>query len=201
MPAREVIATVNGTIVGSAIPQVARPDVPAGGYPAGFLGSGFELSIPAWAESSAGLRVLAVGRNSAVSDLAVLHVPARGGDIRLGRRMIRLQPSALIGHVDSEGSPSRPVQINLPTGSRWTQYRWLEIDAPRSGFVKGGFRISDLPGTGVLGHVISFATLRRSPRRYVVPVSSCAQWHGYSSHRLFLTLTPLQRIAGVRLIR
>ena len=45
-PAREVIATVNGRIVGRATPDTERPDVPAAGLPAGFLRSGFELSVP-----------------------------------------------------------------------------------------------------------------------------------------------------------
>jgi hypothetical protein len=166
-PAQEVIATVNGRIVGRASPTIARPDVIAGGYPAGFLDSGFQLSIPAWAASSPDLRVLAIGRGGAAADLAVLKVPARGGSTRLGRKSIRLDPRALIGHVDAKAPAGRPVQIHLPGGSGWRDYRWLEIDAPRTGFGQAGFRISDLQDQSQLGHVISFQTLRSSPRRYL----------------------------------
>ena len=49
--------------------------------------------------------------------------------------------------------------------------------------------------------MISFNTLSNSPRRYVIPVSSCAQWSGYGSKPLFLVSTPPQEIGGVRLIR
>jgi hypothetical protein len=201
IPAREVIATVNGRVVGRAVPQEYRPDVPGAGYPTGFVGSGFQLSIPAAAAGSKRLRVLAVAQDRSVAALAVLGAPAKTGTVRLGHHTVRLEPSAVIGHVDSEAPAPPALQVKAPTGSTWTDYRWLEIDAPPSGFVRGSFEISDLAGSSDLGHVISFQTLTRSPHRYVIPVSSCAQWHGYRAQRLFLVARPSQHIAGVRLIR
>src|SRR5205823_3107139 len=51
-PAREVIATFNGRIIGRSTPNADRPDVVAAGYPAGFRGSGFRLTSPTSANAS-----------------------------------------------------------------------------------------------------------------------------------------------------
>jgi hypothetical protein len=199
--AREVIATFNGRIVGSAVPGTSRPDVPAAGYPPGFVYSGFRIPIPIWANASKALRVYAVGHDGSIAQLSMYTVPAHGGRARVGRRTVALQPAAVIGHVESESSTGPVEQIQLPAGSKWSDYRWLEIDAPGSGFRRGDFAVSDQPNLLNLGHAIGFGTLARSPHRYIVPVSSCPQWHGYSSAGLFLTTLPAQPVAGVRLIR
>ncbi len=208
-PAREVIATFNGRIVGRAMPDLERPDVPAAGYPAGFLRTGFQLSIPKWANATKELRVFAVGRDGSVAPLAILNVPAQGGVARIASRTVTLQPSAETGHVDGETATGELLRIDPPAGSTWKDYRWLEVDAPSlevdapssHGFLEGGFYLSDLLNSTDAGHVIAFATLGRSPRRYVVPVSSCQQWYGYGSRPLFLMLPTGQELAGIRVIR
>ena len=86
-------------------------------------------------------------------------------------------------------------------GSTWGDYRWLEVDAPGSGFLPGGFTLSDHPGPTSSGRTIEFAALASSPHRYVVPVSSCPQWRGYGSRPLFLTSSTPQEIGRVALIR
>jgi hypothetical protein len=83
-PAREVLATFDRRIVGRSAPDTDRPDVPAASYPAGFLRSGFRLSIPTWATASKSLRVFAIGRDGSVAELAILNVPVRGGVARIG---------------------------------------------------------------------------------------------------------------------
>ena len=89
-----------------------------------------------------------------------------------------------------------------PAGTRWSDYRWLEVDAPSfGGFLPGTFELSDQPDATDPGHTISFDTLANSPRRYIIPVSSCQQWRGYGSSPLFLISSPSQEIGGVRLIR
>ena len=201
-PVREVIATFNGRIIARSTPDIDRPDVPAAGYPAGFLRTGFQLSIPTWANASKALRVFAIGRDGSVAELAILNLPAQGGTERIGSRTVALQPSADIGHVDKETPSGAVLQIEPPAGSSWTDYRWLEVDAPSfTGFSQGVFDLSDRPSVTDPGRVINFGTLRRSPRHYIIPVSSCAQWHGYGSSPLFLMSLPGQRLNGVGLIR
>jgi hypothetical protein len=201
-PAREVIATFNGRIVGRSTPDLKRPDVPAAGFPAGFLRSGFQLSIPTWANAAGALRVLAFGRDGSVAELGMLTTPARDAVARIGDRTVVLQAKAVAGHVDAEAASGPLVQIEPPAGSTWADYRWLEVDAPSfGGFLQGEFDLSDQPNAMDPGHVISFDTLASSPRRYVIPVSSCAQWRGYGSSRLFMVSTPPQEIGAVRLIR
>ncbi len=92
-PAREVLATFNGRIVGRSTPDIDRPDVVAAGQPAGFLRSGFSLSIPTWANAPNALRVFAIGRDGSVAPLAGLNLPAQGGVARIGHRTVVLQPS------------------------------------------------------------------------------------------------------------
>lgn len=201
-PAHEVIATFNGRVVGHATPDLKRPDVPAAGFPAGFLGSGFRLSIPTWANASQVLRMYAIGRDGSAAEVVIPGGSPHGPVARIGSRRVRLQPSAVTGHVDAEASSSPLVQIEPPVGSTWADYRWLEVDAPRfGGFLLTAFALTDQPDATDPGHNISFATLPSSPRHYVIPVSSCAQWRGYGSSRLYLVSSPPQQIGGVRLIR
>jgi hypothetical protein len=110
-------------------------------------------------------------------------------------------PSApsIAAHIQTASSSL--AQIDQPVGSKWADYRWLELDAPRSVFRQGSFALSDRSDSPGKGRVIGFESLRGSPGRYIVPVSSCPQWHGYSSSRLFLVSSPTQPIAGIRLIR
>jgi hypothetical protein len=200
-PAREVIATLDGKIIARSAPYVSRPDVTAAGYPAGFLHSGFRLSIPARTNISQ-VSVFAIGRAGSVAQLATPATPAAGGLVRIGGHSVRLQPTAVTGHVDTEAEATPPVRIEPPAGSTWAHYRWLEVDAPSSGsFLRGEFTLSDQTNAIDPGHMISFNTLPSSPHHYVIPVSSCAQWRGYGSSPLFLTSSPLQAIGSVRLIR
>lgn len=201
-PAREVIATINGRIVARATPDIDRPDVPAAGFPAGFLRSGFQLSIPISANAAAALKVLAIGRDGSVAELGLLNAPAAGGMAKIGSRTVALQPTADTGHVDTEVASGPLVAIQPPAGMTWGDYGWLEVDSPSfGGFEEGAFDLSNRPNTTDAGRVIAFQTLASSPRRYIIPVSSCAQWHGYGSSRLFLMSSPPQDVGGVRVIR
>lgn len=202
-PAREVIATFNGKIVGRATPDIDRPDVPKAGLPAGFLRSGFQLSIPTWANASSALRLFAIGRDGEVAQLGgALNSSAPGAVARIGGRTVTLQESAEAGHIDSEAATGPLTQIEPPAGSNWSDYRWLEVDAPSfGGFLSGAFNLSDQPDATDPGRIISFDTLANSPRRYIIPVSSCQQWQGYGARPLFLMSSPPQEIGGVRLIR
>jgi hypothetical protein len=200
-PAREVLATFNGRIVARSRPDLSRPDLTAAGHPTGSAHGEFRLSIPASASDPKSLRVFAIGSDGSVAELPMPPRPAQHGVARIGSRMVTLQPAAETGRVDSESPSVASLKLRPPAGSTWRDYRWLEVDAPGSGgFVQGGFSLSDIPGATPPGHTIEFATLSDSPHRYIVPVSSCAQWHGYGSGPLFLTSSPAQA-SSVRLIR
>jgi hypothetical protein len=200
-PATSVIATLDGRVIGRTTPSLERPDLPAGGYPQGFLESGFRLSIPAAAlKTPHKLHVYSVGPDGAVGELPRGTSPPGQGTIRLLGRTTSLQPQVVVGHID--GTLRGPAtQIGLPPGSDWSDYNWLEIDSGKKGFGKGAFAIFDRQDRLSPSREISFMTLPRSPNRYVIPVASCAQWHGYRSRRLFLASAPYQIIAGARLIR
>ena len=201
-PAREVIATFNGKIIGRSTPDVTRPDVPTAGYPPGFLRSGFQVSIPTWANASQALKIYAIGRDGSVAQLGMHNARVQGGMARIDSRTVVLQPSGDTGHVDGATFAGPLLAIQPPAGSRWSDFGWLEVDAPRlGGFLPGGFVLSEQPDRTDPGHMAGFSTIGNSPRRYVIPVSSCAQWQGYGSSRLFLTSAPVQEIGGVRLIR
>lgn len=200
-PAREVIATVGARVVAHAVPTIDRPDLPAGGYPAGFAHSGFHMQVPAAdLRKPSTVHLYGIARDGSVAELASETSASPRGSIRLDGRTVHLQPTAVAGHVDGTlGAPT--MQIDLPPSSRWTDYRWLEIDAGKAGFRQGTFSVFDRQSRPSPGREISFQTLDRSPHRYVIPVGSCAQWHGYRSRRLFLAISPHQDISGVRLIR
>ena len=115
-------------------------------------------------------------------------------------RVTKLVPNAVWGQINST-THEKALQIVRPPGSRWTDYRWLEVDAGPSGFRKGTFTVYDRQTRPSMGREITFQTLDDSPGRYIVPVGSCAQWHGYGGRRLFINHDTPQDISAVRLIR
>jgi hypothetical protein len=199
-PAKEVLATLNGRIVSRSTPQAARPDVPASGYPPGFLHSGFRLSLPTWTHSSKALRVFAVGRDGSVGAIPILNSPRQAGTARIGNREVDLEPTADTGWVDVATSSGTVLQIEPPADSTWRNFRWLEVDLS-SGSRQGPVGVSNRPAATDPGRGISFQSVQQSPRRYIIPVSSCQQWRGYGSSPLFVTPSLGQQIAEVRLIR
>ncbi len=199
-PAREVIAVAGGKIVGRTVTRIERPDLPASGLPLGFVRSGFRLQVPVAALRGRQVHLYGVAADGSVGELPAGATPPPSGSARVGERTVRLDPAAVTGHFDTTLGPPT-VQLNPPHGSRWSDYRWLEIDAPKTGFQQGFFSVFDRPSRPAAGREIAFQTLARSPDRYVVPVGSCAQWHGYGGSPLYLAVSPDQDISGVRLIR
>ena len=200
-PAREVILTVDGRVVGRSAPGVVRPDLLAFGLPQGFKRSGFEIAFrppPGWARSE--LRVYGVARGGEVSQL----VRQDGGKIRrtarLDGRSVRVDPSFVYGQINSV-TRDRMLAIKRPPGSQWSDYRWLELEAGPGGFKEGDFALYDRLDRPSPQREISFTTLERSASRFAVPVGSCAQWHGYRERQLYLNPGPFQAIPTVRLIR
>jgi len=200
-PADRVVAVIGGKVVAQVRPQVERPDLPAAGLPAGYVRSGFEMTVPLPSPGARRkLRIVAISRQGARTELAIGGGTASARSLRLGQRVVPLDRSAVQGAVDTE-VPATTLRIAVPAGSSWRDYRWLEINAGPQGFGEGAFSLYDLGNRPSPGREISFQTIAGSPSTYNVPVSSCPQWHGYRSRRLFLTYSPDQGIASVKLIR
>jgi hypothetical protein len=200
LPAREVIATLDGKIVGRAKPELERPDVVAYGLPRGFLRTGFQMQVAVPSAKLARLRVFGVARHGHLTEIVPQGGHPAHGTIDVGGRTVHIDPKAVYGQINRT-TQERGLQINLPSGSRWADYRWLEVDAGPGGFRTGQFGIYDRPTRPSPYREIYFQTLDRSPRRYMVPVGSCPQWHGYRGRRLFLSFHPRQDISALRLIR
>jgi hypothetical protein len=90
------------------------------------------------------------------------------------------------------------VDLSLPSGTNWSAYRWLEITG-RSGLGDDGWSVSDRQTTEP-DHMIAFKTLSRQATKYLVPIGSCPQWHGYGPGPLYLDHGSVQDIASVRLL-
>ncbi|MEK6252738.1 MAG: hypothetical protein AABM43_12575 [Actinomycetota bacterium] len=198
LPVREVIATVDGRIVGRAKPKLDRPDLVAFGLPKGFQRAGFQMQVPVVPGDT--LRIFGVSRDGELTQIVRQGGHPAKGTIRVGGRDVRLEPNAVYGQINST-TKAQALQIQLRPGSDWTDYRWLEVDADAHGFRTGTLTLYDRQNRPSAEREISFETLDRSPRRYVVPVGSCAQWHGYRGRWLFLNFDGRQDISAVRLIR
>jgi hypothetical protein len=198
LPAREVIATVNGKVVAHDKPTLDRPDLVAYGLPKGFRHAGFQMNVPVVHGGT--LRLFGVSRNGSLSQIVRLGGHPEKGTIPIDGREVKLQPNAVWGQINSR-SQAKALQIELPSGSHWSGYRYLEVDAGQRGFKNGTFTIYDRPRRPSPGHDIIFQTLDRSPKRYVVPVGACAQWHAYRTRRLLINVQPGQQISAIRLIR
>ena len=197
-PAREVIATAGGEIARRIEPGLARPDLVAYGLPKGFQRAGFQMRVPV--ERGKRLRVFAVSRSGQLSEIVEKGAKPAHGTVTIGGRTRRLAPNAVWGQLNSTVS-ERALRIDRPAGPRWSHYHWLELEPGPGGFRKGTFTVFDRQSRPWIGREISFQTLDSSPRRYIVPVGSCPQWHGYRGRRLYLALSSPQDVRAVRLIR
>jgi hypothetical protein len=109
-------------------------------------------------------------------------------------------PQADAENTRLERRSTSQLRIEPPLGSRWGDFRWLQLDAGPTGFGEAFLTVHDRPVSPNFQHEIAFETIDRSPHRYTVAVGSCAQWHGYRGP-LYLDSDPAQDISAVRLIR
>ena len=78
------------------------------------------------------------------------------------------------------------VLLRPPAGGSWAAYRWLEIDAPATGFPDDSWTLSDQVSASAQRQII-FRTLAGKAQTFRVYVGSCAQWHGYGAAPLYLS--------------
>jgi hypothetical protein len=109
---------------------------------------------------------------------------------------LTLTPSSTA--VPSATGQGPALELRLPPGSHWTDYQWIEIET-RIGFNDDSFALYDQARVDE-HREIQFRTLNDSPKRYLIRVGSCAQWHGYAGDRLVLRHSHPQDITAVRLI-
>ncbi len=198
LPAKDVIATVNGHIAGRQQPSLKRPDLVAFGLPQGFIHAGFQLQVPV--PKGADLHLYGESRNGKLTEIVAQGRKPQKGTVRIDGRRVKLDPKAVYGQINTK-TRAAAMKISKPRGASWADYRYLELDAPPGGFRKGTFSLYDDPSRPSPDHDIIFNTLDDSPQRYIVPVGACAQWHGYRSNDLYLNLAPGQPLAAVRLLR
>ena len=108
----------------------------------GSFAADFGSRFPTWANASKALRVFAIGRDGSVAELAMPERTRAGREWR-GSGAVRSPCS----RVPTPGTSIQRLlrgallQIEPPAGSTWSDYRWLEVDAPSfGGFLPGGIR-------------------------------------------------------------
>jgi hypothetical protein len=199
-PARAVLVVVNGAVIDRIEPQLDRPDVAqVTGHP-GFETSGFSdvLPVPGWTPGSI-VSVYALGADGTAS-----RIDTRGGatppTLDLGEgQTARVAQGALSGSVDALGVVPSPITLTPPPGRSWSDFHWMEIRARAGSFRDGSLVITD--GVAAPGHSIVVEVGSRSPAVIIVPVGSCAQWHGYGAGGgLSLQADHPDDIAAVRLL-
>jgi hypothetical protein len=204
LPARQVVVTAGGQVVGQAIPSLNRPDVAASSGRPGFTQSGYYVyaQVPdSLLSDPNGLASIAVYGVSARGVASRIDNPRDGSPqaslIKLDDgTAIAVRPGEVTGWVDSV-TPSHQLSISPPAGTVWSDYRWLEIDST-SGFGQDSWVVYD-KATGDPGRQIIFRTLG-STKTLRVFVGSCAQWHGYTAGPLMLGYSLPQNVAAVRLL-
>jgi hypothetical protein len=198
LPAREVIVTADGKVVGRAKPTISRPDLVAYGLPKGFLNAGFDMHVAV--PKSARVHVYGRSQSGALTELVAEGNRPGKGTVEIDGRQVKLDPAAVYGQINDQ-SREDVSQFELPPGARWTDYRWLEVDSGAQGFSRNTMTVYDDPARPRPEREIAFQTLPSSPHDYVVPVGSCSQWHGYRSPVLYLNSTDKRQIKAVRLIK
>jgi hypothetical protein len=200
-PAREIVVMIDGKVAARLVPHLHRADLIAAGFPVGYEKSGFTITVPVSHRPVPHVvTVFGIARDGNATELVSEGAAPANNTVRIGSRTFPSDPAAIQGSVDgTTQTTSRGVE--LPRGSHWRDYRWLEVDAGVGGFRKGSFLLYDRQSRPYIGREISFQTLDDSSTRYRVPVASCPQWHGYRGRRLFLAYDGRQDVSAVRLIR
>jgi hypothetical protein len=111
-----------------------------------------------------------------------------------------ITPGAQAGRSDQlvgTPVPRSPNQTRYALPADAQQYQWLELGSSHQ-FTDDTFVLSV---DGDPSHVISFATLPRSGRRYRVMLSNCAQWYGFTGGSFVLSHTVNQPGLVVRLVK
>ena len=107
----------------------------------------------------------------------------------------RIRPSPT-----ASGTPRtvREIRIAVPPGKRWTDYRWMEFDAPTS-FGTAAVTVTDVPGADT-PHLMTFNILPRSGEQVFLRVASCIQWHGYPDSHISVIVSGAAPDVSVRLL-
>jgi hypothetical protein len=201
-PAQQIVVMGAGGQVAGQAPTVERLDVvDALGIP-GWRMSGFRLKV---GRPEAGLRVFGISSTGVASELHYGPGSVSLGSTASPVHQIQLTDGSVVpvvrdvvnGYVDQASAPYQ-IDLILPSGTNWSQYRWLEITG-RSGLARDGWSVSDRQTTEP-DHMVAFKTLQGHATRYLVPIGSCPQWHGYGPGPLYLDHGSPQDIVSVRLL-
>ena len=86
-----------------------------------------------------------------------------------------------------ETVPAGPsATLTAPPGLEWNHFGWLQVRFGRSTPRQDALAILDNQAPY---HAITFGTTGRGPSTLWLPISACAQWHGYASETLTITQT------------
>jgi hypothetical protein len=203
-PAQQVVVTVDGHVVGQAVPGGNRPDVAAALARPGFVTSGFGTAVPVPLLpnpiSLGSVRVYGVSSRGVASELygspGEAGTPITQLTLKDGTS-VPVRPGEMVGSVDT-ATINRQLILTPPPGASWSDYRWLEIDTP-SRLAMDRWVVYD-DQIGAAGRQIIFRTLGGSSAPFRVYVGSCAQWHGYGAANLYLGYSGAQEIGAVRLL-
>ncbi|MEO8898943.1 MAG: hypothetical protein ABI473_09680 [Candidatus Dormibacter sp.] len=91
------------------------------------------------------------------------------------------------------------LRLTLPSGHRWDDYSWIELDAAAR-FTSSLVIIDDRPSPPGEHRTISFKTMPTGPTAYRFPIGACSQWPAYGSEPLELTMTVAEDIGAIHLI-
>jgi len=108
-----------------------------------------------------------------------------------------MRPGKVTGFVD-RATATHQIDLALPSGSAWSDYRWMEIDTSTT-FAQDQWVVSDVT-TGDRSHQITFGTLPTSAGAFRVYIGNCTQWHGYQTAHLILRHSGAENITAVRLL-
>lgn len=91
------------------------------------------------------------------------------------------------------------VQITLPAGRHWSDFRALELLA-EGGFRQSDFAVSPPGASEPATHTITFRSLDTHRQTLQVRVGSCPAWHAYDPGSLEVRFSRAQQISGARLV-
>ena len=114
VPARKVIATVDGKVVGEEKPSLKRPDLVAFGLPSGFVRAGFQLQVPV--PEGHKLHLYGESADGKLTEIVADGDKPQKGKVEIDGRKVQISPKAVYGQINSS-TRAAAVKFSKPPGS------------------------------------------------------------------------------------
>ncbi len=196
----KIVVTQGDQVIGQGAPSVSRPDVVVALNQPRAANSGFDLAVASTGSGPIG--VYALGADGALHPFSGTADRTSGSFTTADGQTLTVS-TPIRGAIDSSVvSSTNWSSVTVPDSVQLSSFPLATFGATSS-IGAAELTLTDVaPSSGTPdspGHDITAAVLPRGASSLAVRVGSCLQWHGYSSHTLYLSQVGGRPITSVTL--